>query len=334
MGIDPSDANMYGNYAAANLPKHIVKLTKNADNTYTIGLMGKYAPATVAQSKQVTATAEAGTYTVVIPAIGYAAFQADTENNMSVLHCAGGGSIVGWETAAAASQWQVADAESIQLAIGETGYATAYLPFPATPAGVYTPEISKTSDLKVYTASLETNERGNFFLGMNELEGTIPEATPVILKATPDTYVFNIGEGEEVVPEDALKLNETEVDASNALVKGYAAAQEENVLKGTFAPIEATGKYVLAKPTAEDPIGFYLANGGTIAAGKAYLELDSSVDVKALFFDFGGEATGMSEELRMKNEESKGEEIYNLAGQRLNKAQKGINIVNGKKILF
>ena len=334
MGIDPSDANMYGNYAAANLPKHIVKLTKNADNTYTIGLMGKFAPATVAQSKQVTATAEAGTYTVVIPAFGYAAFQADTENNMSVLHCAGGGSIVGWETAATASQWQVADAESIQLAIGETGYATAYLPFPATPAGVYTPEIPKTSDLKVYTASLETNERGNVFLGMNELEGTIPEATPVILKATPDTYVFNIGEGEEVVPEGALKLNETEVDASNALVKEYAAAQEENVLKGTFEPIDAAGLYVLAKPKAEDPIGFYLADGGTIAAGKAYLELDSSVDVKALYFDFGGEATGMSEELRMKNEESKGEEIYNLAGQRLNKAQKGINIVNGKKILF
>lgn len=534
LGIDPSDANMYGNYAAANLPKHIVKLTKNADNTYTIGLMGKYAPATVAQSKQVTATTEAGTYTIVIPAIGYAAFQADTENNMSVLHCAGGGSIVGWETAAAASQWQVADAESIQLTIGETGYATAYLPFPATPAGVYTPEFPKAlgtwtfddssdltagtgtatlemwgtgvtaadgpdadngavsapkgggftldthlsevssaytllmdvsfpdvsgynslyqndinngkdgsifinggtiglnyaglgyngsisantwyriaivvdngyctiyvdgekvsastsqdinawvmrdtkkfllfvdnngeekvtntsevrfwdvaltagqvemlggvghvpspkaSDLKVYTASLETNERGNFFLGMNELEGTIPEATPVILKATPDTYIFNIGEGEEVVPDGALKLNETEVDASNALVKGYAAALEENVLKGTFEPIEAAGKYVLAKPEDKD-VCFYKAESGTIAAGKAYLELDSSVDVKALYFDFGGEATGMSEELRMKNEESKGKEIYNLAGQRLNKAQKGINIVNGKKILF
>jgi hypothetical protein len=28
-----------------------------------------------------------------------------------------------------------------------------------------------------------------------------------------------------------------------------------------------------------------------------------------------------------------GQSIYNLAGQRLNKMQKGINIVNGKKIL-
>ena len=34
----------------------------------------------------------------------------------------------------------------------------------------------------------------------------------------------------------------------------------------------------------------------------------------------------------MRNEESEAA-IYNLAGQRLNKIQKGINIVNGKKIL-
>ena len=135
MGIDPSDANMYGNYAAANLPKHIVKLTKTGDATYTIGLMGKFAPATVAQSAQVTATAEAGNYTVVIPVSGCAVFQADPSSNMSCLHCAGGGSIVGWEAAAAASQWIVEDATSIELAIGTAGYATAYLPFPVQYGG-------------------------------------------------------------------------------------------------------------------------------------------------------------------------------------------------------
>ena len=43
--------------------------------------------------------------------------------------------------------------------------------------------------------------------------------------------------------------------------------------------------------------------------------------------------TGISEELRVKNEELEGEAIYNLAGQRLNKMQKGVNIVNGKKVL-
>ena len=42
--------------------------------------------------------------------------------------------------------------------------------------------------------------------------------------------------------------------------------------------------------------------------------------------------TGINEELRVKSEELEGA-IYNLAGQRLSKMQKGINIVNGKKVL-
>ena len=43
--------------------------------------------------------------------------------------------------------------------------------------------------------------------------------------------------------------------------------------------------------------------------------------------------TGINEDLRMKNEESE-TAIFNLAGQRMNKMQKGINIVGGKKIIM
>ena len=72
-----------------------------------------------------------------------------------------------------------------------------------------------------------------------------------------------------------------------------------------------------------------MANGGTIKAGKAYLESESGV--KAFYFS-GDEATGINaidnEQLTIDNDA-----IYNLAGQRINKMHKGINIVNGKKIL-
>ena len=121
------------------------------------------------------------------------------------------------------------------------------------------------------------------------------------------------------------------MNGSEALVKSYAP-EVENVLKGTFEPIEAAGKYVLAKPEPEE-VGFYLAESGTIAAGKAYLELPESSDVKAFYFLFpGDDATGINEvngQWSMVN----GQSIYNVAGQLLNKMQKGINIVNGKKIL-
>ena len=284
MGIDPSDANMYGNYVSANAARQIVKLTKVGEKTYTISLMGKFAPATVAQSAQVVASTESGTYTVVIPTLGYAAFQADPAVNMSVLHRAAGGDIVGWEAPADASQWEAIDATSIEFVIGSEGYATAYLPFP----------VEVADGVTAYTGEIE-----NTWLKLNKVEGTIPAKTAVVLKGTPETYNFNIA---------------ADVDDISG-----------NVLKGTLEPIAATGKYVLAQPDAE-PVGFYLANSGNIAATKAYLEIDS--EVKGFIFAEDAETA-----IANVNVNDNQTPIYNLAGQRVSKLQKGINIVNGKKIL-
>ena len=99
-----------------------------------------------------------------------------------------------------------------------------------------------------------------------------------------------------------------------------------NDLKGAAVDTEADGTmYILAD--VDDKVGFYKATG-TIPAGKAYYQ--STSGVKAFFFD-GDEATGI--EKTLSNSPLKGENIYNVAGQKLSKMQKGINIVNGKKIL-
>ena len=102
---------------------------------------------------------------------------------------------------------------------------------------------------------------------------------------------------------------------------------EGNVLKGTAEEIDAAGKYILAQPEGE-PVGFYLANGGKIAAGKAYLEVPAGTEVKAFLFG-ADDATGIANvEKTIENGA-----IYNLAGQRISKMQKGVNIINGKKVL-
>ena len=100
-------------------------------------------------------------------------------------------------------------------------------------------------------------------------------------------------------------------------------------MKGTAVDTEATGsQYVLAKPENEE-VGFYQATTGTIKAGKAYLELPST-EVKAFYF--GGEnETAIVSPL---GETKEGVAIYNLAGQRISKLQKGVNIVSGRKVLF
>ncbi len=78
---------------------------------------------------------------------------------------------------------------------------------------------------------------------------------------------------------------------------------------------------------------FYACSGGTLAAGKAYLVADEAwATSTAPSFSIveGGEATGLSEELRVNSEESV---YYDLSGRRVAQPTNGVYIVNGKKVL-
>ena len=112
----------------------------------------------------------------------------------------------------------------------------------------------------------------------------------------------------------------------NKLAAELPAIDIANDLQGADADIEADGSmYVLADVDGE--VGFYQANTGTtISAGKAYYQREGS-GIKVFYFG-KDDATGISnvnDNLNLN--------IYNLAGQRLSKTQRGINIINGKKIL-
>ena len=167
-------------------------------------------------------------------------------------------------------------------------------------ATLFVPDVATCApnDVTAYTAEFEDE-----WLKLNAVEnGIIAAGEPVILKGNPGIYQFNIWGGP--IP----------------------AKVEGNVLKGAAEDVAASGKYILAD--VDDKVGFYKATTGTIKAGKAYLEVTS--DVKAFYFA-GDDATGISNVENVQNENGI---IYNLAGQRLKKMQKGINIMNGKKILF
>ena len=134
-------------------------------------------------------------------------------------------------------------------------------------------------------------------LALTEVEN-VPESTPVVLKGT---YY-------------------------NKLAADLPAINIANNLKGTDVDTAADGTmYILAN--GADGVGFYKAEG-TIPAGKAYFQ--SSTGVKAFFFD-GDDATGIS---GVDANLNANDAIYNIAGQRIQKMQKGINIINGKKVLF
>lgn len=84
------------------------------------------------------------------------------------------------------------------------------------------------------------------------------------------------------------------------------------------------GKYILAN--GSNGIGFYKAGAtNSLAEGKAYLDVPGT----ARFIGFDGETTGISE----VETGSEAAVVYNLNGQRVAKTVKGLNIVNGKKVI-
>ena len=150
-------------------------------------------------------------------------------------------------------------------------------------------------DVKAYAATINKS-----WLDLKEV-ANVPASTPVILKGT---YYNKLANG------------------------ALPAINIANDLKGTEAATEADGSmYILAQPEGEE-VGFYLATG-TIPAGKAYIQ--SASGVKAFYFD-GDNATGINE-VNGQRSMVNGQSIYNLAGQRLQKMQRGINIIGNKKIL-
>ena len=88
--------------------------------------------------------------------------------------------------------------------------------------------------------------------------------------------------------------------------------------------------YILSKNG--DATGFYKANNKKVAAGKAYLRVEANKAKEGLTIGYADETDGIhlmeNGKLAMENAA-----IYNLSGQRVNKAQKGIYIVNGKKVV-
>ncbi len=140
----------------------------------------------------------------------------------------------------------------------------------------------------------------------------IPAGEAVVLEGTAGNHDFRV-----------IKSTTATKDANNAL----RGSEEEALTEGGDV------FYALSTKGGAN-VGFYWrAEGGaafTNGAHKAYLALPrTEVEVKGFAFGLEDDATGIQ---AIENEAENGA-IYNLAGQRINKMQKGINIVNGKKIL-
>ena len=197
--------------------------------------------------------------------------------------------------------WIFEEVIELPVVVSAAGFATLYAPVALTIA----------DGVNAYTATVDGNA-----LTLAPVVGVIPANTGVILEAAAETYNF-------AVAADVAAIE------GNALVGSYAKS-----VKNAEAKV-----YTLQKP-AEKEVGFYLfkgqnAQGETtyINGFRAWVEVAEGEEAPAMFtLGRGGEdedATGIDQLINANGELV----IYDLSGRRVEKMEKGIYIVNGKKVV-
>ncbi|MBR4160840.1 MAG: hypothetical protein IKT87_04065 [Bacteroidaceae bacterium] len=195
-------------------------------------------------------------------------------------------------------EWTIEEVTTLPVTITAAKYATFFAPC----------NVTLPSGLTAYYVS----NIGNGYATLPDIEGNVvPASTGVLLQGEANTYNLTIG-GE--------------------------AAEVESKLSGTVADTYiSTPSYVLSAQGTPAVVGFYEAkmnqqeghsflNNGF----KAYLPKPTGSGARFLVFDFGTE-TGI-DQLEGENGNVK-TEVYDLSGRRVQNAQKGIFIVNGKKVI-
>ena len=124
-------------------------------------------------------------------------------------------------------------------------------------------------------------------------------------------------------------------DLGNASKLTSTATTHEGNLYGVLADEGETvpaGSYVLARNKTTDKQAFFRTDGTVKCPQyKCYLQLpQASTAPKELYFDNEGTTTGIEAIFGGENEEVV---IYDLSGKRLSRLQKGVNIVNGHKVI-
>ena len=204
----------------------------------------------------------------------------------------------------------------LDITIGETGYATFYDEVArAIPEGVkayYCNYNEGTGNLDTKDITVETDLT------------YIPAGVGVVLEGKAGTYTFNEVEASE---DDWDFIEYIYYGEDGLTFSALGGTVEEITLAQAKEDYSADNIYVLSK--VSDVIGFYKYEGETLGAHKAFYAPYDATEINGFALDFGGQTVGVSTVISATNLKAG----FDIQGRRINKMQKGINILNGKKII-
>lgn len=313
----------------SNDPSTIVKVEKatGEDGKYYLSLQDQYLQAVTAD--HVLLRKEPVGYVIVSPSTGLVRFTANrAEYGYIHYNPDPDKGLLGWGAAAGASQWRMKKAESIDLAltaVGDASYATTYLPFPVT----------LTGDVQAYEVTGTTDRNGETYATTQLLGQAIPAGTPVVLisQSKAPSVTATIGEVAATASETASATPWLSGQYIRSIATVNSNGRTGEPAAATAATVTAGTDYVLqADPDDNTVIGFFrLADDGTLNANRAYIPggMLTTSGVRGILLGQGS-VTGID---RIDFEAAGKAAVYDLSGRRVQQADKGVFIVNGKKVV-
>ena len=206
----------------------------------------------------------------------------------------------------------ITKAETFPLTVTEAGMATLCLPFNVVlPQGVVAYDLVEEKIVK------EDSKACAYMQVIAEAGDVLKAGTPVIVKP------YSAGDYDLGITMN----NENAVSSlANSLLKGNFVSQ--TLTQGTDVK-----KFIFAN--GNQGVGFYIMDAeGTIGANKCWMEwaMPADANVRSLVIRFADTTDIENVEVAPARPAQQG--IYNLAGQRLEAPQKGVNIINGKKVVI
>ena len=185
-----------------------------------------------------------------------------------------------------------------------------------------------TYDVEISSAGLAT-----FCLPYN---ATIPDGlTAYTATDSVESVKLTAKEGRKIAAGEGVVLKGNKGTYTFVAAEGNVSATAGNRMVGVTKDTKLTAgnAYMLTRKKDNGSIAFRLLKTNyTLEANRAYLEVDGSANTRELIPALWDDnATGIDN--IAKDEATATGAIYNLAGQKLMRAQKGINIINGKLVI-
>ena len=205
---------------------------------------------------------------------------------------------------ASCDDWHLYRVESVSATIGANGYSTFASTYPLD----MTESTQTANGFKAYSAKVEGTS-----VKFTQIDKWVNAGTGVLIEGTKG--------GSVTIP---VTYNGNDISSDNEFLV--------NTTGETFTAESGYTYYGMMKANLEnDPIVFGTFAPGTVAipADKAYLKVSNGSAARlSVVFE---ESTGISTVETVKAQNG---ETYNLSGQRVAQPQKGLYIVNGKKVII